>query len=110
MFYYRVIITPKVWQPYGWYFNLYFDMVYLRHLVWFNIRERSRNYEAYSCMHTEELGEGVPWPTRREGRYYVGAGPDRYKVWMSKREEGWTEKWTCPVECRPKGHKDWQFC
>ena len=52
MMYYRAILTPEVWEPYGWYFNLYFDMVYLRHLVWFFIRERSRNYDAYSCMHT----------------------------------------------------------
>ena len=43
-------------------------MVYLRHLVW----ERSRNYDTYDCKHKEELGERVPWPTRREGWYYVG--------------------------------------
>ena len=110
MFYYRVIITPEVWEPYGWYFNLYFDMVYLRHLVWFFIKERSRNYEAFNCMYTEELGETVPWPTKREGRYYVGAGPNTYKDVMTRREEGWVERWTCPVECRPEGHKDWQFC
>ena len=107
-FYYRAIITPEVWEPYGWYFNEYFDMVYLRHLVWFFIREKSRNYDAFNCIHTDELGEAIPWPTQREGRYYVGIGPERYKGVMARSD--WETRWICPVQCRPENHSDWQYC
>ena len=104
-------MTPEVWEPYGnsGYFNLYFDMVYLRELVWPSIRNKSRNYEAFNCMHEEELGEAVPWPSRREWKYYVGIGPEKVMMMSRNLTEKWVERWTCPDECRPEEHKDWQF-
>ena len=72
MMYYRAILTLKVWSPYRWFFNLYFDMVYLRNLVSLLIRERSRNCEALDCMYTlytKKFVDTVPWPTRREKCY-----------------------------------------
>ena len=99
-----------MWKPYEWYYNIAFDMVYLRHLVWPFIRDKSRNYDAFNCIHEDELGEAVPWPTQRIGRYYVGVGPIRYEHLIEISQDGWEGRWTCPEECRPKDHKNWTFC
>jgi hypothetical protein len=101
---FRSIITKEVWEPYGRYFNMFFDMVYLRSLVWPIIRDRSNIYDSYHCKNTEELGVSQPWPTQRQGQLYVGAGPTKYNVTVRLANH------TCPRNCRPKDHKDWQFC
>ena len=101
---FRSIVTRDVWEPYGVYFNMFFDMVYLRHIVWPVIRSRSNIYDSYHCKNTEEMGVSQPWPTQRQGQLYVGVGPTKYNVTARLANH------PCPRNCRPKDHKDWQFC
>ena len=86
------------------YFSKYFDMVYLREIVWPVLRKRSASYDSYHCKAVSELGQSLPFPTKRKGSLYVGAGPTKYNLVneMDKRE--------CPKVCRPKDHKDWLYC
>ena len=68
--------------------------------LWPLVRKDMVAHDAYFCNHYEPLYTR-PWPTRRhdEGRNYVGSVWSKDKVRVS-----------CPVECRPEEHKDWELC
>ena len=82
-----------------------YDQQVLKYKIWPVIRTRSAIYDSYHCRdHRKEFGFGQPWPTRRRGSLYVGSGPTKKK----RIEE--LAKMTCPVICRPRGHKNWIYC
>jgi hypothetical protein len=29
---------------------------------------------------------------------------------VTKNNNSWPLDWTCPIECRPKHHSDWEYC
>ena len=63
----------------------------------------STTHDSYLCFW---LG-GDPFPTKREGDCFVGCTDccNRTKE-LGKR----TYDKICPIECRPKNHKDWFYC
>ena len=100
----RSIITPELWSLYRKeYFCAYFDMVYLREVVWPVIELSTVGYDSYHCKNTD-LGYTVPFPTQRQGSLYVGSGPTKYNLMntLATRQ--------CPSVCRPRDHKDWLYC
>jgi len=101
----RTIVNPILVKTYSRpYFSEFFDMVFLRHLIWPFIRNYSSIYDSYNCQKHRELGVGQPWPTRRNGSLYVGSGPTKGEV--LKR----LKRVMCPVACRPGNHRDWLYC
>lgn len=101
----RSIINPGYWDIYKKeYFCMYFDMVYLREIVWPVIRTGSASYDSYHCQAVKELGQSLPFPTKRQGGLYVGAGPIKFNL-ISEMA-----KHICPKVCRPRHHKDWLYC
>jgi hypothetical protein len=101
----RFIMTNSVIHPYGDnYFSSFYDMVYLRHLVWPIIKNRSDIYDSYHCKNTEEMGISQPFPTQREEHLYVGSGPLKYNMISKMNSKG------CPKICRPVDHQNWTFC
>ena len=104
----KKLIRRKVWKKEypGEYakFSEFFDMVWLRHLVWPSIRDHSLIFDSYTCKKHKEMGVGVPFPTRRRGHFYIGSGPTKGKVIARLMHR------TCPVECRPPDHKNWRYC
>ena len=105
IYYKRTIVNPILVKTYSRpYFSEFFDMVFLRHLIWPFIRNYSSIYDSYNCQKHRELGVGQPWPTRRNGSLYVGSGPTKGEV--LKR----LKRVMCPVACRPGNHRDWLYC
>ena len=101
----RSIIIPGYWDIYKKeYFCMYFDMVYLREILWPVIRTGSASYDSYHCQADKELGQSLAFPTKRQGGLYVGAGPIKYNL-ISEMA-----KHICPKVCRPRSHKDWLYC
>lgn len=52
--------------------------------------------------------DSVPYPTKRQGALFVSfGGPlnelDEYIYNRTFHQD-------CPIECRPKDHKDWKTC
>ena len=100
----RLIVKSSFWDAYGkTYFSNIFDMVYLREIVWPVINSTVNMYDSFHCK-AEELGESLPFPTKREGSLYVGSGPVKYNL-MEKIANR-----ACPAICRPKDHQDWIYC
>lgn len=81
-----------------------FDQQTLNKVVWPVIRSDAMIHDCYHCEEIEKYGHMTPWPTRRKGFTYVGYGPTKDDV-----SKGLTNK-KCPVNCRPTGHKDWEYC
>ena len=77
------------------------DQQLLAAYVWKNFGGPSGclQHDSYLC---KRYPGSVPWPTKRpiEPNNYVG----------SVVVQNYTMKEKCPVECRPKDHKDWEYC
>ena len=60
------IVAKKIQKIYkGFdYFAEFFDMIWLRHQLWSDVRGDSLIFDSYNCMKHAELGVGHPWPTR----------------------------------------------
>ena len=99
-------MPDRVWKIYKRYsyYSEFFDMVWLRHMLWPTIKRKSLIFDSYNCMKHRELGEGQPWPSRRSGHLYVGSGPTKTGVIRRLRQK------ICPEQCRPEQHKDWLYC
>ena len=46
------------------YYSEFFDMIWLRHQLWPEVRHQSLIFDSYHCMLHQEMGVGHPWPTR----------------------------------------------
>jgi len=76
------------------------DQVLLRNLIYNDLKDYSLQHDSYLC---KRFPLSVPYPTRREGGFFLGAPVSRYDLGSSMEFE-------CPVECRPKDHQDWLYC
>ena len=62
----RSIVAPGLWRQYSWpYYTEFFDMVYLRHLVWPAVRESADIFDRHQrhCKTTQSFlfGLNFPW-------------------------------------------------
>ncbi|KZS05616.1 Uncharacterized protein APZ42_031132 [Daphnia magna] len=78
------------------------DQLSLVDIVWSIAKYDVMAHDTYGCQHEQLVRLSSlkvrPFPTRRDGRYYVGgAGHDLYPD-------------KCPEVCRPPDHKDWEYC
>ena len=61
-------------------------------------------HDSYNCGLGPTMGVMTPWPSQRTGFLYVGYGPTKdYAIRMIRKTR-------CPRLCRPRDHKDWQYC
>ena len=60
------LISDKVWKIYKKYeyYSEFFDMIWLRHRLWPQIKKKSLIFDSYHCMKHSELGVGHPYPTK----------------------------------------------
>lgn len=74
------------------------DQFFLRDYVYSLVKNDSLIHVSYLCAFYKD---SIPFPTRRVGDCFVG------QVGNCNKNSTFIE---CPVECRPKGHKDWIYC
>ncbi|CAG0904011.1 unnamed protein product [Darwinula stevensoni] len=74
------------------------DQDLLRDVLWDEAREHFLVPASFTC---DEFvgGETRPFPTRRDGGFWLGSGT-RYAPLVKE----------CPLKCRPKVHPDWVYC
>ncbi|XP_042869727.1 uncharacterized protein LOC122251693 [Penaeus japonicus] len=80
-----------------------FDQYMLATKLWPHIKDDVLQHDSYNCLQSGHEGS-VPFPVKRVDGLYCGWGPTKLrerKVVLDTR---------CPVECRPKGHLDWNHC
>ncbi|KAB7500589.1 hypothetical protein Anas_10163 [Armadillidium nasatum] len=75
------------------------DQKLLLKFLWPEFNDDFLAHDSYVCFH---FNGSSPFPTRREGRKFVGAAIFRYPSSRVKEK--------CPVKCRPKTHQDWEYC
>jgi hypothetical protein len=61
-------------------------------------------HDSYHCQRNELKKKSplkvLPFPTMRNGSYFVGGVGENSNETPSK----------CPEACRPPDHKDWEYC
>ncbi|KAB7500864.1 hypothetical protein Anas_06872, partial [Armadillidium nasatum] len=75
------------------------DQKLLLKFLWPEFNHDFLAHDSYACF---LFNGSSPFPTRREGRKFVGAAIFRYPSSRVKEK--------CPVKCRPKTHQDWEYC
>lgn len=76
------------------------DQSFLNSFVYPHIKESSIIHDSNLCR---IFRDGEAFPTRRVGYCHVGLRNEN----CSKESHDVSK---CPVECRPKDHKDWEKC
>ncbi|XP_071535845.1 uncharacterized protein [Panulirus ornatus] len=81
-----------------------YDQILLKRVVWPEVLDTVLAHDSYFCAnpHFRSRHRSVPFPTRRQGRYFVGWGPTRNHELPGVLP--------CPRVCRPPEHQDWVFC
>ncbi|XP_064099258.1 uncharacterized protein LOC135210304 [Macrobrachium nipponense] len=81
-----------------------YDQVLLRRVVWPEVTNDVLVHDSYFCGNRrfQSKHRSEPFPTRRDGRYFVGWGPLR-----DAELDGIS---ICPRQCRPVNHQDWILC
>ena len=79
------------------------DKHFLEKFVYPLLRDNSIIQDSYTCLVHGDGSE--PFPTQMKGSCYVG-----HAAYISGNCESGSLSSTCPVECRPKEHKDWIHC
>ena len=69
-------------------------------------RDNAYIHDSYHCKPRDRalFGKVHPYPTQRDGGYWIGSGParaDRIDKMKSSK---------CPLECRPSDHQEWENC
>ncbi|XP_069976118.1 uncharacterized protein [Penaeus vannamei] len=77
------------------------DQEILSKILWPVAQGRMVGHDSYLC---EKYPYSVPWPTQREGGFFVGVPRFRPKYAMSSLTQ------PCPEVCRPPRHRDWLYC
>lgn len=72
------------------------DQFFLSKYVWPDLVDKSIIHDSYTC---DKYVNSEPFPTQRKSKNYVG-----------NLQEDEVRVKECPVQCRPKDHKDWTFC
>ncbi|KAL7643493.1 UNVERIFIED_CONTAM: hypothetical protein RMT77_005475 [Armadillidium vulgare] len=75
------------------------DQMLLEQFLWPEFEYDFLAHDSYFC---DRFQGSSPFPTRREGKKFVGAAIFRNS--SSKVRE------KCPAICRPKTHQDWEYC
>ena len=80
-----------------------FDQALLRRIVWPEAVKNSLQHDSFSCTYQKfnAFHETHPFPTQREGQFYVGWGPVKGRI----NETGIKP---CPKNCR--ADPSWTFC
>jgi hypothetical protein len=73
------------------------DQSFLNDYVYDLIKSNSTIHDSFYC----HVYGGEPWPTQRLGNCFVG---NPFECDANATFE------TCPVQCRPKDHIDWEKC
>ncbi|XP_065556178.1 uncharacterized protein LOC136024688 [Artemia franciscana] len=75
------------------------DQKLLAEIFWNHVSKNSTVHDAYFCESFKVCQREIrPFPTKRKSLTFVG-----------NTQNNRVNK-ACPVECRPKNHKDWLFC
>ena len=74
------------------------DQTVLNKFMWPVVKTDSIQHDSYMC---KSIGGSIPFSTKRES-------PSKFVGCKRPCTENLSQK--CPVDCRPKGHKDWEFC
>ncbi|CAG0892080.1 unnamed protein product [Darwinula stevensoni] len=74
------------------------DQYLLHYVLWNEAKEHFMVHASFTC---DEFVGGVtrPYPTRREGGFWLGSGTKHAPLVKE-----------CPLKCRPKEHPDWVNC
>jgi len=82
------------------------DQLFLRDFIWRKVKKHSLIFDSYYC---EKFG-GQPFPSRRpRGNCFLGClRPCCTNATHNDDPNKYVK--SCPIECRPKNHKDWTFC
>jgi hypothetical protein len=73
------------------------DQIFLNDFVYNLIKSNSTVHDSFFC----DVYGGEPWPTQRLGNCFVG---NPFECDVTAAFE------TCPIQCRPKNHIDWEKC
>ena len=76
----------------------YDDQTILNKFMWPIVKTDSIQHDSYMC---ESIGGSISFSTKRES-------PSKFVGCKRPCTENLSQK--CPIDCRPKGHKDWEFC
>ena len=76
------------------------DQVFLEDHIYKMLRHESVIHDSHYCLH---FRDSTPWPSKRKGNCFVGS-------FGSCDENNATNFKSCPIECRPKEHQDWEKC
>ncbi|XP_063884453.1 LOW QUALITY PROTEIN: uncharacterized protein LOC135113216 [Scylla paramamosain] len=81
-----------------------YDQMLLKRVVWPEVLDSVLAHDSYFCAnpHFQSRHRAVPFPTRRDGRLFVG--------WGRTRADERKTIIDCPVQCRPRNHLDWRLC
>jgi hypothetical protein len=107
---YNLIINKNIANQYNKNKNQHFsDQLFLRDYVYPVIKEISIIHDSYLC---KSYQYSIPFPTKRNGSCFIGAplNPDQINNCIIKKNGTIVNFYECPIECRPKEHKDWVFC
>ena len=89
-------VPPDQWK--------FYDQRILNKRVWPAVRNHATIHDSYNCAKRALMGRMKPWPTKRQGFLYCGSGPTKgYAVKILKKTK-------CPLMCRPRENKNWQYC
>ena len=76
------------------------DQEFLSRYVYPLIKSRSLIHDSFKC---EKYEFSQPWPTKRLSDCYVGSP-------SNCNESNKKSFYECPLNCRPKDHKNWTYC
>ena len=80
-----------------------YDQFFLSHHVYHRLKPSAMIHDSYLCNFYRD---SIPFPSRRKGNCFVSTG---YSFEICSKENV-TNHFVCPVNCRPKDHKDWETC
>lgn len=81
-----------------------YDQLFLKDLIWSHAVKNSLIHDSYLC---NTFSQVLPFPTQRElNNWFVGMPT----LGCPTDDSAKTEIKECPEYCRPKNHKDWNYC
>ena len=81
-----------------------YDQLFLKDLIWSHAVKNSLIHDSYLC---NTFSQALPFPTQRElNNWFVGMPT----LGCPTDDSAKTKIKECPEYCRPKNHKDWNYC
>jgi len=76
------------------------DQKTLANIFWPTVKDDAMIHDSYYCEDDWNSLPATPFPTRRVNGTFV----------TDRTGADWGRPKKCPLACRPRDHKDWEYC